>query len=376
MVTSPKPPANAFVARARKVYNPIGFSKGYNFILWFILVGALFGFALARLPYLDFWGVFCGNNPSAGSGALPGECFYYTQPGRYQIGIILHLATVVPGSLLACVQFIPIVRYKAIIVHRINGYIVILLVILGTVGALMIARHAAGGGVDVQVAVGLLAILFVGALSMAIFNVKRLQIEQHRAWMIRAWVYAGIIITARICLIIGAMVISAIGGYYVAEPCDKINFAIGNQNATMTAYPGCASFFSGENPDQQVVVKANFSGDNVMELGAALNMAFGPALWLSLAIHMIGVEIYLRLTPAEHERLRNVSYQRQLEAGMKNPGRAGLTVDRFGDAEKWTPKTATSSVDDTDESFKVASEPHCNLSQLAVVPLTHTVNSR
>lgn len=43
------------------------------------------------------------------------------------------------------------------------------------------------------------------------------------------------------------------------------------------------------------------------------------------------------LTPAEHERLRNVSYQRQLEAGMKNPGRAGLTVDRFGDAEKWIP---------------------------------------
>lgn len=46
----------------------------------------------------------------------------------------------------------------------------------------------------------------------------------------------------------------------------------------------------------------------------------------------------LKLTPAESERLRNVSYQRQLEAGMKNPGRAGLTVDRFGDSEKWSPK--------------------------------------
>lgn len=24
---------------------------------------------------------------------------------------------------------------------------------------------------------------------------------------------------------------------------------------------------------------------------------------------------------------------------MKDPGRAGLTVDRFGDSEKWTPKS-------------------------------------
>lgn len=32
----------------------------------------------------------------------------------------------------------------------------------------------------------------------------------------------------------------------------------------------------------------------------------------------------LHLTPKESERLRQVSYQRQLEAGFKNPGHAGL----------------------------------------------------
>lgn len=32
----------------------------------------------------------------------------------------------------------------------------------------------------------------------------------------------------------------------------------------------------------------------------------------------------LHLTPKESERLRRVSYQRQLEAGFKNPGHAGL----------------------------------------------------
>ena len=42
----------------------------------------------------------------------------------------------------------------------------------------------------------------------------------------------------------------------------------------------------------------------------------------------------MRLTPREAERLRAVSYTRQLEAGMHNPGSAGLTADRLGDADK------------------------------------------
>ncbi|KAJ2984482.1 hypothetical protein NUW58_g6036 [Xylaria curta] len=347
MATSSKPPRNSFVAHARKVYNPIGFSKGYNFILWFIFVGALFGFALARLQYLDFWGVFCNQKSP---GALPGECFYYTQSGRYQVGIILHLASVVPGSLLACLQFVPVIRHKVILVHRINGYLVVLLSIVGTASALVIARHSAGGGVDVQVAVGLLAIIFLGSMVMAIINVKRLQIEQHRAWMIRAWAAGGVIITLRIGLIIGAMVVSAVGGHYVAQPCDKINFALHGQNTTMELYPECAPFFSGENPDQHAVVTGDFNGNNVMEAGAALNAAFGPAAWLAIALHMLGAELYLRLTPAEHERLRNVSYQRQIEAGMKNPGRAGLTADRLGDATKWAPRLSTNEV--VDNSYR------------------------
>ncbi|KAI0205169.1 hypothetical protein F4808DRAFT_410727 [Astrocystis sublimbata] len=337
MAVSDRPPRNAFVAKARKVYNPIGFSKGYNFILWFIFVGALFGFTLARLEYLDFWGVFCNPDAENGSGALPGECFYYTQPGRFQIGIILHLATVLPASLLACLQFVPVIRHKVIIFHRINGYIVVTLATVASAAAIVIARHSAGGGVDVQVLVGLLAILFVGSFVISIINVKRLQIEQHRAWMIRAWVYGSAIITLRIGLIIGAIVVSKIGGHYLAQPCDKINFALQGEDATMHFYPECAPLFSGENLDQQATVSVNYFGQNAIEVGAAFNIIFGPAALVALVLHAFSVELYLRLTPAESERLRKVSYQRQLEAGMKNPGSAGLTADRLGDARKWTP---------------------------------------
>lgn len=35
------PNPNAFVRTMRKASNPIGFQKGYNFILWFIFAGAV-----------------------------------------------------------------------------------------------------------------------------------------------------------------------------------------------------------------------------------------------------------------------------------------------------------------------------------------------
>jgi hypothetical protein len=56
---------------------------------------------------------------------------------------------------------------------------------------------------------------------------------------------------------------------------------------------------------------------------------------MALFLHVVGVEIYLALTPVEAERLRRVSYEKQLQAGYKNPGNAGTTVQRWGDAEAW-----------------------------------------
>ena len=63
---------------------------------------------------------------------------------------------------------------------------------------------------------------------------------------------------------------------------------------------------------------------------------------MAIVLHVIGVEIYLSLTPAESERLRVVSYEKQLEAGFKHPGSAGLTVDRWGDSAPWDKSYADS----------------------------------
>jgi len=54
----------------------------------------------------------------------------------------------------------------------------------------------------------------------------------------------------------------------------------------------------------------------------------------------------LHLTPREAERLRNVSYQRQVEAGMRNPGNAGLTAERLGDAMPFVPEEKRLHVED------------------------------
>ncbi|KAF9880415.1 hypothetical protein CkaCkLH20_02369 [Colletotrichum karsti] len=338
MVQPTRPPANGFVAVARKVYNPLGFSKGYNFILFFIFFGALMGFTLARFQYLNF-NLFCSPGHAG-----PGECFYYQRTVE-QIGIKMHLGTILPASFLACFQFVPVIRHKVLLFHRINGYIIVLLSLLSTAGVFMFLRTAFGGGIDTQAGVGVMSIAFIGSMIMAYINIKRLQIEQHRAWMLRAWFYAGSIITLRIIQIISVTITSSMGTYFVARPCDQVAFMIDDQNRTLQLYPECASFFSGENPAQQVVVHANLNGaTSAAEAAAALGNSFGTALWIALTIHAVGVEIYLRLTPAEAERLRNVSYKRQLEAGMNPAGRAGITVDRLGDSEKWQPNQRPSQV--------------------------------
>ncbi|KAK8072136.1 hypothetical protein PG996_005484 [Apiospora saccharicola] len=335
-----RPPANGFVAAARKVYNPVGFSKGYNFILWFIFGGAFLGFLLARLPYLNLYGVYCSPNPNGALGAPPGECYYYLNFDRYKVGIMLHLYGILFAGLLACLQFTPIIRYKALILHRIGGWLAILLSLVGIVGALMIARRAFGGGMAAQAITGVMAIAFLGSLLLAVINIKRLQIEEHRKWMLRAWFYAGAIITMRIILIIAVNITAPLGDYYYAMPCGKVAFTVGSDDLTLALYPACASYFNGTKPNQWTMVTANFAGTDVAQIAAALDITAGMALWLAFIIHAVGIEIYIHLTPAEHHRLRGVSYQRQKAAGMRNPGRAGLTADRLGDSEKWMPLEA------------------------------------
>lgn len=134
----------------------------------------------------------------------------------------------------------------------------------------------------------------------------------------------------RIIMILAAMIISRIGNYYIAMPCEQI----ASMGGDPTIYPNCAADTHG-----QTAVVANIVNPTAVEqVAASLQTSFGMAGWLAFLMHAVGVEIYLALTPAEGERLRQVSYERQLERGFLHPGSAGLTSDRLGDAEEWKPR--------------------------------------
>jgi uncharacterized membrane protein len=65
----------------------------------------------------------------------------------------------------------------------------------------MIASVTFGGGLAVRMWIGLLAIMSLTSLSLALYNIKRLQIDQHRAWMLRAWFYVSLLeLPHRLCL--------------------------------------------------------------------------------------------------------------------------------------------------------------------------------
>ncbi|KAK6000558.1 hypothetical protein QM012_003804 [Aureobasidium pullulans] len=324
-------PANGFVRCMRRVYNPLGFSKGYNAVLAFLALGYLLGFTLARLQYLSFNGAFCNPNSAGGTGAAPGECYYWLQV-PFKIGMKLHLYTILPASLLVILQFTPVIRHKAILFHRMNGYAIVILSLVSNAGTVIITRHAFGGDFATQTWTGAMVILTTLGYIMAWVNIKLLQIDQHRAWMLRVWAWFSTIITIRIIMIISAQIISISRDWYTVRTCAQVAFALG-QNDTLAAYPQCADYFNGNAPNLPVIVTADFASDNAMEISAALGVPFGAAGWLALLLHTIAIETYLRLTPRESNRLRQVSYERQLERGMSRPGYAGLVPGRFGDAE-------------------------------------------
>ncbi|KAL8923018.1 MAG: hypothetical protein Q9208_004830 [Pyrenodesmia sp. 3 TL-2023] len=295
-----------------------------------IFAGAITGFSLARLSYLSISG---SASSSFASGAAPGEWYWYSQR-FYRLGITIHLATILPAGLLMVWQFIPVIRHKFLLFHRINGYLVISLVIISNVGALMIARRAFGGSLPTQAGVGVLVIISTVSIALAYYNIKRLQIDQHRAWMLRAMFYLGTIITLRIIMILAALIASTMSYYDTIMTCGELLSIIGTSQQVNALYPQCGQ--PGSTVDTRAIVQAKF-GDQQEQVGSALRLSFGMAVWMALFLHAAGVEIYLNLTPRESNRLRQVSYEKQLEKGLSPAGSAGLTSDRWGDAEPWQP---------------------------------------
>lgn len=197
-----------------------------------------------------------------------------------------------------------------------------------------------GGSLHVQTLVGLTGIVTTVSMVLAYINIKRLQLDQHRAWMLRGWVWAFMIVSLRIIQLPAMDIVSHLGTFYEPMACHSIDFILS------LAAPDLASHFYPEcdgHPDHVVAVKANKFAvpteegiPRLHEIGASVQVTFGTCCLVAIFLHAVGVEIYLHLTQGEANRLKRISRQRQLERGWNNPGDASwLTKEALGDVDEF-----------------------------------------
>jgi hypothetical protein len=86
--------------------------------------------------------------------------------------------------------------------------------------------------------------------------------------------------------------------YHLVWSCAKIASTLADTSLLVQGYPLCASYANGSNLEQVSPVSLDLNGSDA-NIGAALDMSFGVALWLAFNIHALGIEVYVssRLLP-------------------------------------------------------------------------------
>jgi hypothetical protein len=87
--------------------------------------------------------------------------------------------------------------------------------LVGIPGGLVVANQSFGGGLDVQLSIFVLGASVFTALGMGVYNIWKLQIDQHRKWMLRAMVWMAAIVTDRIWMGVLAISLPKDGFYAV-----------------------------------------------------------------------------------------------------------------------------------------------------------------
>lgn len=287
----------------------LGFSRGRSLALFILFGGAMSLFSILQLPFIDIDNVFCGKDPWA----TPGECYWFGRPGINKLGMRLHLATFLPAGALVGWQFVPASRRPHLArFHRINGYVILGLSALGTVGALIIEKRAMGGPFLARIGTWIIGLSFTTSMVMGVVSAKNRQFQQHRAWMLRGWFYvsaffafrcklreanmlqAGAIISMRIVLIAVAIIVGQRGWLYRPLQCAVIEY-LGeiNPDGAKPLYPNCSAYLAGEDPGQEVLVRTNWDFDDLPGMAVALRYGYLFGGWTAFTLHAVGVEIYV-----------------------------------------------------------------------------------
>ncbi|KAG8721991.1 hypothetical protein FRC08_008087 [Ceratobasidium sp. 394] len=261
----------------------LGFKERFSLTFFVLFGGALFGFCMSRLMMLAPSNVV--------TKTVPGEWYWYRQ-ALYKPNIFMHIYMSIVGGTLAVFQFIPAIRRRKMILHRINGYIVFFTLIPGSVAGSIVARRAFGGDLNSETAYYTLGFM-IGPAGMLGVYFARVNTALHREWMLRTMSYSASVITARIITIMARAVISAIGTYYAMWRCDEITFLLDDPSAVQESFPVCVN---ATRPKRTFVPVHASIHEAPINFGSTYRIVFGMTLWLAILIHLAGTELYIYLT--------------------------------------------------------------------------------
>jgi len=228
---------------------------------------------------------------------IPGEWFWFRQP-MYKINLFIHIYLTTLGGIGAVLQFIPSIRRRAVILHRLNGYGVLFCLIVGNICGSIIARRSFGGELNVQSAYMILGFMILFTGLMGIYNVKK-DTRQHRKWMLRMVVYFAVAITARLIMLAAREIITIIGTYYSIWRCDEIFNLLVDPTVIEASFPQCLA--AGVNPSSLWVSVHASTHDGPLYVASSVRATQGMALWIATLIHIVAVEFYINKTESSNQ---------------------------------------------------------------------------
>ncbi|TVY15809.1 hypothetical protein LARI1_G005798 [Lachnellula arida] len=258
-----------------------GFTSPTSLVL-FLLVPCTFAlFSLSTVRFLYY-----GNWREWQLPAAPGDKIWF-EGGFRKVGMQVHLWSVIP--------------------------------------AIAMANRSFGGTVDTQCFTGMLAISTSVSVYKAWTSIRELKIDSHREWVLRTWAYTGSILSLRIVMVILILAINAIcpTRFHSVLSCQELAYLYrpnpGGLASLASRYPVCASLGNGVgSPDVFVAVPANFT---LQENRTAIsNLVFGASGLVGFFINVFLLEVYLRGTKGESERLGKVGEARRRAVGLEKKG--------------------------------------------------------
>lgn len=86
-------------------------------------------------------------------------------------------------------------------------------------------------------------------------------------------------------------------GYTAMRPCAQIDSdGVLPKSVIERSWPGCAAYFTGAHPEQEVLVRADYYGLPI-EINVAISIVSGASAFVALFLHAMGVELYVSKPP-------------------------------------------------------------------------------